>query len=192
MSKLFRRLLIIISFVGSLPLFSQGTVTPAAHDEFAKKKQETKFTEVVTTDSLPAAELLKRAMNWIKSENPAYVISGGTSTSGKAECTISFLIKPKELNPQVDYTGKVTMKVVIECKGSKYRYTVSDIRHISKSGKTTGGSIDSFYPECGSQIMPEILWKKIKGEAIRDAGVIVVAIKDAMKIDSSTGSKEDW
>lgn len=75
MSNLFRRLLIIISFIGTLPLFSQGTVTPA-HDEFAKKKQETKFTEVVTTDSLPSAELLKRAVNWIKSENPAYVISG--------------------------------------------------------------------------------------------------------------------
>lgn len=84
------------------------------------------------------------------------------------------------------------MKVVIECKDSKYRYTVSDIRHISKSGKTTGGSIDVAYPECGSQIMPEILWKKIKGEALRDAGLIVAAIKEAMKIDSGTGSKEEW
>jgi len=174
-----------------MALRSQGTVT-AGQDEFAKKKQETKFTEIVTTDSIPASELLKRAVNWIKSEKPAYVISGGTSTSGKAECTVSFLIKPKELNPQVDYTGKITMKVVIECKDSKYRYTVSDIRHISKSGKTTGGSIDVSYPECGSQIMPDILWKKIKGEALRDAAVIVAAIKEAMKIESAAGSGEDW
>ena len=41
-------------------------------DEFAQKKTETKLTEVITTDSLPSSELLKRAVNWIKVESIKY------------------------------------------------------------------------------------------------------------------------
>lgn len=167
---------------------------PAAgdQDEFAPKTPETKLTEVITTDSLPPGELMKRAVNWIKVESNKYKKGSGTTSGGKAECAVSFLVKPKELNPEVDYTGKITMKVVIDCKDNKYRYTVSEIKHLSKSGNTTGGSIDNKVPECGSNAMHDIVWKKLRGEALRDAALVVADLKEGMQKGSDEAKHDDW
>jgi hypothetical protein len=161
-------------------------------DEFAKKKVETKLTEVIPTDSLGSDELMKRAISWIKVESPKYKKSSGTTAGNKAECSASFPVKPKELNPDVDFTGKITMKVVIEVKNSKYKYTVSDIRHVSKSGQTSGGSIDNVVPECGSMQMTEIVWKKLKGEALRGAARVVADLKVGMATTPVETAADEW
>jgi len=161
-------------------------------DEFAKKKVETKLTEVIPTDSLPASELVKRAVAWIKVESPKYKKSGGTTTGSKVECIASFPVKPKELNPEVEYTGKITMKVLIECKDSKYRYTVSEIKHISKSGNTNGGSIDNVVPDCGSMGMNDIVWRKLKGEALRGAAQVVLDLKAGMSLIATETKADEW
>jgi hypothetical protein len=168
------------------------TVTVAPDEEFTKKVVETKLSEVVPTDSLPASELLQRAVNWVKVENLKYKKTSGASAGSKAECMASFPVKPKELNPQTDYTGKILMKVVIECKDSKYKYTVSQIKHISKNGKSTGGSIDNVVPECGSMELDDIVWKKLKGEAIRGANMVVTDLKAAMTKSSSDTATDEW
>jgi hypothetical protein len=187
-------LLVSVLFISNTMLAQ--TVTPEApkkeEDEFAKKKVETKLTEVIPTDSVPASELVLRAINWIKVESDLYKKTSGANTSGKAECTVSFPVKPKDLNPQFDYTGKITMKVVIECKSSKYKYTVSEIKHISKSGNTSGGSIDNKVPECGSMGLDDLVWKKLKGEALRGAAQVVVDLKAAMAKLSSDVPKDEW
>ncbi len=157
-----------------------------------KKKVETKFTEVIVTDSLPSSELLNRAIAWVKEENAKYVKKGGSSSGSKAECIASFSIKPKELNPEVDYTGKILMKVVIEVKDSKYRYTVSEIKHVSKSGKVNGGSIDNVVPECGSMVLKDVTWKKMKGEALRNAALVVADLKEGMKKVSTEVKTDEW
>ncbi len=174
-------------------LSAQSTETKAQEDEDApKKKVETKMTEVVVTDSLPASELLTRAIAWVKEENVKFQKKGGTSSGSKAECMASFVTKPKELNPQVDYTGKILMKVVIEVKDSKYRYTVSEIKHVSKSGKVNGGSIDNLVPECGSMVMKDITWKKLKGEALRNAALVVADLKEGMNKVSTEVKTDEW
>lgn len=174
-------------------LISTSSLLAQTEDsESPKKKEETKLTEVITTDSLPASELMKRAVNWVKAESKTYVKSKGATTSNKAECTAIFQVKPKELNPQVDYTGKVTMKVTIDCKDSKYKYTISEIKHTSKSGKTTAGSVDNVVPECGSMGMDDIVWKKLRGEAMRYASQVAADLKAGMAVDSSTTTSEEW
>jgi hypothetical protein len=186
-----------ISFLTALMLtgvFTNGqTASPKTEDEPVKRtKTETKFTEVVGTDSVSADELLKRAMKWIKAESNTYKKSGGSTAGSKAECEVAFPVKPKELNPQVDYTGKIVMKVVIECKPSKYRYTISDIRHVSKSGRTDGGNIDNIYPDCGSQTMNDIVWKKLRSEALKNASGLVAEVKEGMSKDAKEAAKDDW
>ncbi len=171
---------------------AQNGAAPKEEEEFAEKKTDTRLTEVVTTDSLPASELLKRAVSWIKTEARGYNKSSGATTSNKAECTASFPVKPKELNPEVDYTGKITMKVVIECKDSKYRYIVSDIRHQSKSGRASAGSIDNKVPECGSMVMTDVVWKKLKGQALHNAATIVSDLKDGMSAGIVENKDEEW
>jgi hypothetical protein len=127
----------------------------------------------------------------VKDDVPKYDKTNGVTTSGKAECVATFTVKPKVINPAVDYTGTVTMKVVIECKDNKYRYTVSGITHKSKTGQTTGGSIDNIVPECGSMVMSDIEWKKIKGEAIKCVNLTITDLKEAM-IKDSKGFGDDW
>ena len=155
-----------------------------------KPKNETKYSEVVNTDSVRASELLKRAVNWVKLENVKYDKTNGVTTADKAECFAKFTIKPKELNPECDYAGTVTLKVVVECKDNKYRYTINQIKHVSKSGKTTGGSIDNIVPECGSIVMSDLIWKKVRGECIRCATAITSDLKEAMTLDSKQPADE--
>lgn len=183
--------LAMVFFVGSIS--AQEKEPAKKHkDEFAKKKPETKLSEVITTDSLPASELVKRGVNWIKVESNKYKKSSGTTAGTKVECTASFPVKPKELNPEVDYSGKITMKVVIECKDSKYKYTISDIKHTSKSGLTTAGSIDNVVPECGSNAMHDVVWKKLKGEALRGAAQVVTDLKEGMQKASTDNKADEW
>lgn len=170
------------------------TATPEAKevDEFAKKKKETKLTEVIATDSVPVSELVKRAIAWAKLEAPTYKKGNASNSDSKVELIASFPVKPKELNPQVDYTGKVTMKVVIECKVSKYRYTVSEIKHIAKNGRSSGGSVDLDVPECGSMGMTDLVWKKLKGEMLAGAAKVANDIKIAMTNTPTETKPEDW
>ncbi len=171
-----------------LPVFSQEKEAQAADDKKAKK--ETKISEVVYTDSVPASELLKRAVNWVKTETPKYEKTNGVTASGKAECIAVFNVKPKELNPQCDYTGTISMKVVIECKDARYKYTIAQIKHKSKSGKTSMGSIDNTIPECGSMAMPELQMKKLRGEALKYAGMVVEDLKEAMAREVKSAGDE--
>lgn len=189
---------VALSFASAVA-FAQTPAEPAKQadpakqeDEFAKKKTETKLTEVIPTDSLSAIELLKRAEAWIKEESPKYKKSGTTTNGGKVECIASFPVKPKELNPEVDYNGKITMKVVIECKDNKYRYTVSDIKHVSKSGNINGGSIDNAVPDCGSMAMNDIVWRKLKGEALRGAAQVATDIKAGMAVAPTEVKPDEW
>ena len=192
MAKNFKLNILIPAFIFISSFAFAQTPEPAKQeDEFANKKVETKLSEVIPTDSLPASELAKRAAAWIKAESLKYKKTAGTTTGSKVECVASFPVKPKELNPQVDYTGKVTMKVVIECKDSKYRYTVSDIKHISKSGNVNGGSVDNVVPDCGSMGMNDIVWRRLKGEMMKGAGQVVIDLKAGMAVIATEKKADD-
>jgi hypothetical protein len=185
--------IILLLFLVSGVSFAQTTTATPQVDEFAKKKQETKFIEVIQTDSLGESDLMKRAIEWTKVEYNKYKITGASTAGSKVECTVSFPVKPKALNPEVDYTGKITMKVLIECKNSKYRYTVSEIQHISKSGNTNGGSIDNEVPDCGSMGMTDIVWKKLKAEALTGAALVIEDIKIGMVlIPEDKKGEDEW
>ena len=62
----------------------------------------------------------------------------------------------------------------------------------SGCGKTTAGSIDNKVPDCGSMAMGDIVWKKLKGEALRGAGLVVEDLKEGMKKPSAEAGKEEW
>ncbi len=191
MTSNFKLLFLSLLILNSSLIFGQSS---APGGDKPKTTKETKLTEVITSvgDTVLASEMLKRATNWAKLENPKYAKTNATTAGIKVECMVSFVTKPKELNPESDYTGKITMKVAIECKDNRYKYTVSEIKHVSKSGNTTGGSIDNVVPECGSMTLGEMTWKKLKGEAIRDANMVVSDIKAVMDKPSATEETEEW
>lgn len=180
------------------------------------KKEEKKIQEVVQMDadpkpvtpnpdgSVPAAdgaapgpmkqqEILKRAVNFVKIETPKYTKANGVTTGTKAECLVTFIYKPKELNPQSDVEGTFTMHVSIEAKEGKYRYTISKIKHVSKNAEYSGGDVNNEVPECGSMKLSPDMWKKIRSQANKHAAVVVADLKEAMKISSDTPvNSEEW
>jgi len=184
----------IFVLVGSLTCSHFAFCQDAPKDvteEKEPKKAEFKISEVITLDSVPSSEFLKRAVNWVQTDNPRYVKTSGVTTGNKVECKIVFKVRPKELNPQPDYTGTITMHVSIECKDNKYRYIINKVKHTSTSGKASGGDITNPVPDCGSMVMNDLTWKKLRGEAIKYANSIASEIKSEMFKPSST-KKDDW
>jgi hypothetical protein len=179
------------------------------------KKDEKKIQEVVTmmADPLPstpnadgslpvdtnppkgmaASEILKRAVNFVKMENKKYSKGNGVTTGSKAECVVTFVYKPKELNPTADVQGTITMHLSIDAKEGKYRYTISKLNHNAKNGDYTGGDIYGEVPKCGSMKLPPDMWKRIRSEAFKQSTLLATDLKEAMKISSSTPvNSDEW
>lgn len=182
-------------FICSLFLMTNVSVAQEEGDEkseFSEKKMENKkFQEVVLMDSMPASEILKRAVNFIKIESPRFIKTKGVTTGNKAECIAKFKIKVKELNPNPDYTGTISMHVSIECKDNRYRYVISKLTHTAANGKASGGDINQVVPTCGSMIMPDLIWKRVKGEAFKNANMVISELKETM-LKSADASKDEW
>jgi len=182
-------------------------------------KEEKKIQEVIAMDADPApttpnadgsmpepdsasmavkpmasGELLNRAVNWVKLENPKYTKTNRVTAGSKAECIATFKYKPKELNPAADVEGTIHMHVSIEAKEGKYRYTISKIEHTAKNGSLSGGNLYSEVPQCGSMKMPTDLWKRIKSEGMKEAAQVAGELKEAMKVpsDMPVEKKEEW
>ena len=149
------------------------------------------ITEIVIKDSVPAKDLIKRATHWAQKKTPRYEKINAIGGASKIEADVEFKIKPKELNPSHDYSGKIIMHVKIEVKDNKYKYTINKVRHIADNGKNSGGDISKDIPECGTMFLPELTWKKIKGEAIKYANVVAEEIKDVMSSPVKEIS-DDW
>jgi hypothetical protein len=179
------------------------------------KKEENKIQEVITTmaDPIPStpnadgslpvdtnppkgmavSEILKRAVNFVKMENKKYTKGNGVTTGSKAECIVTFVYKPKELNPTADVQGTITMHLSIDAKEGKYRYTISKLSHNAKNADYTGGDVYAEVPKCGSMKLPPDMWKRIKSEAFKLSGVLATDVKEAMKISSTTPvNSDEW
>ena len=140
-----------------------------------------------------ASEILKRAVNFVKTESEKYTKGDAVTTGSKAEFIASFNYKPKELNPEADVQGSITMHLSIEAKEGKYRYTISKINHNAKNSYFTGGDVFSEIPKCGSMTIPSALWNRIKSEALKQSGVLANELKEAMQISSSTPvNSDEW
>lgn len=168
------------------------TVEPGTRE--AKKDAE--GNEIADTLPPPAAtisEILKRAVNFVKIETAKYTKANGVTTGSKAEFTASFVYKPKELNPQADVQGNFTMHVSVEAKEGKYRYTISKITHIAKNPDYSGGDVFSETPKCGSMKLPPDLWKRLRSEALKNAGTVAADLKAFMKKASSEPiNADEW
>lgn len=200
----------ISKLICALALVATSTNTIFAQEQ---KKDEKKIQEVITMTADPVqlppnpdgsvpvdtsgpkpmaqSEILKRAVYFVKLESKKYSKTNGVTTGSKAECIAVFNYKPKELNPQADVQGTITMHVSIEAKEGKYRYTISKLNHSAKNATYTGGDVNSEVPKCGSMKMPNDVWKRLKSEAYKNAAVVADDLKELMKRPSTAKSDED-
>jgi len=152
----------------------------------------------VPIDTMPpkpmaAEEILKRAINFMKTDTKLYIKDNKITTGTKAECVATFKYRPKELNPGADVEGIISMHLSIEAKEGKYRYTITKITHTANKAECSGGNVYNDAPACGSLKVPPDLWKRIKGEAFRQTGVLISDIKAIMKIPSSKPvNADEW
>jgi hypothetical protein len=142
---------------------------------------------------LNSAEILKRAINFIKLETPQYKKKNAVTSGSKAECVAIFPYKLKELNPQADVEGIFSLHLSIEVKEGKYRYTISKINHISNNAAFSGGDITNEVPECGSLKLSSDLWKKIRSQGFKNANTLAGDLKSTMILSSDkNGVENEW
>lgn len=192
---------IIIAF-----LFLNVSFLATAQEVNDTKKELNKIQEVVTLEPAPQAEgdtgmakplakteVLKRAVKFIQTETLKYTKSSLVNAGNKAECLVTFKYKPKELNPQANVEGTISMHLSIEAKDGKYRYTISKINHTAKNEEYTGGDIYTDVPVCGSMKLASGLWKQMKSEAFKDAAILTADLKETMKVSSDVkNDKDEW
>ncbi len=142
---------------------------------------------------MAVSEILKRAVNFVKIESKKYTKGNAVTSGSKAECVVTFVFKPKELNPVADVQGTITMHLSIDAKEGKYRYTISKLSHNAKIADYTGGDIYSEVPKCGSMHLPPDMWKRIRSEAFKQSAMLANDVKEAMKIPSNTPvNSDEW
>ncbi len=184
-----KKLLTLIAFI------SIGLTAKSQTEEPYKIYKQEKVDVTNTADTIPisASELAKRAKHWFEVSTKKYEKSNGSATSSKIESDVTFAYKPKELNPKADVQGTITMKVTIECKSGRYRYTISDVRHVAKNNTYTVGNILNPIPECGSMKIPKDMLIDIKARASKDVSMVVDEIKKAMAGDPAGQPKpNEW
>ena len=170
-------------------------VTATVDPKAKKKKVEEPPQEVVDTlppmMPAPANDILKRAQAWYISKATKYVKSNGSNSGKSVSCNASFIFKQKELNPENDVDGKITMDVIIDAKEGKFRYTIKNIKHVANKQGMSGGDIYAKVPECGSMSLGDRTWKHIKAEAFIGAQIIIDELKVKMK-EEVVSEKEEW
>jgi len=146
------------------------------------------------TEMMPAtvAELSKRANYWYSTKNKKFEKSSGGGSGSQVVCSIKFLYKPKELNPANDVEGEITMRMTMDCKEGKYRYTVDKIEHKAKRGKSSGGDVFNEVPACGSMNLNSVIWKQIKSAGLTNAKIVADDLKAKMAKPVPTSGKGDW
>ena len=149
--------------------------------------------DTASAKPVASSEVLKRALNFIRTENSKYSKSTIVNVGNKAECMVSFKYKPKELNPKADVEGAFTMHLSIEAKDGKYRYSISKLTHTAKNSDCTGGDIYAEVPTCGSMKLSPPQWNQMKSDALKNTTLLITDLKETMKLSSAASvDKDDW
>lgn len=161
-----------------------------------KKHQDPPPEEVAPVDSggtipAPVEELKKRGSFWMNKKDKNFTKADAIQNGNALECMVSFVYKPKELNPGAPVEGTIVMKVVIDMKVGKYRYTIKEIKHVSNRAEFSGGDVFENVPACGSMMLPDPQWKKIKSFAMQKANEVANNLKESMK-NPVKEKKDDW
>ena len=138
------------------------------------------------------AELNKRANYWYTTKNKKFEKSSGGGSGSQVVCNVKFNYKPKELNPVNDVEGEITMRVTIDCKEGKYRYTIDKIEHKAKRGTCSGGDVYNEVPACGSMNLNSVIWKQIKSAGLSNAKLVAEDLKAKMAQPVPATGKSDW
>ncbi|MDP2387078.1 MAG: hypothetical protein Q8M29_11950 [Bacteroidota bacterium] len=197
----------MIREVVSLEMDRPKVVTPppvAAVEEHTKGKKKKKkpveelpppeevFDTLSPTVPASVTEMTNRATAWLNGKSKKFKKEEAYTSGGKVGCKVKFPYKPKVLNPTADVEGEITMKITIDFKEGKYRYTIDNIEHKATRGVASGGDIFNETPACGSLSLNHVMWNQIRGAAKMHAGTVAEDLKAKMKNPVSTESKSEW
>lgn len=73
----------------------------------------------------------------------------------------------------------------------RYRYVITKITHTSTNGKASGGDVSNVVPSCGSMTMPDLIWKRIKGDAFKNVTMVISELKETM-MKSVDSQNDEW
>jgi hypothetical protein len=153
--------------------FSQNPAFPI--DNESKKIT---YTEVVELGKgVKKATIQTRAKGWVSKK-------GFLAKAKQAEGTFSFKGK-YVLNYPSATTGKnergeVEFICTLYLKDGRYKYVISNFKHVGVNGRGSGGPLEKDVPECGKFVLPLGSWTKIKNEVFSLTTPLVTEMKQAL------------
>ncbi|MBL4754983.1 MAG: DUF4468 domain-containing protein [Flavobacteriales bacterium] len=169
--------LILICFLAGLSVPEQETL-PMGDSGLIS------FEEVVEVPKMPKGLLFENAKAWIGSyyKSPR-IIKSEDAMEGTINAVSMFKImsEPQGTKPG----GVINYSLDIKVKEGTYKYTISNLRHTDKSGKTgSGGKLERSEPLCGLKEMKLEQWNGIKTQAKTGVEKIIEEFKKGMAYTS--------
>jgi hypothetical protein len=76
--------------------------------------------------------------------------------------------------------GSVEFICTLYLKDGRYKYVLTNFKHVGESGRGSGGALENEVPECGKFVLPMGSWTKIKNEVYSLTPPLVTEMKQAL------------
>jgi len=160
------------------------------------KAQDTIFSisKVVKVDSVSKNELYLRAKLWVATKyNSAKNV---IQLDDKENCILvikaQFPVTASAGLMSRMEEGNVNYTFTIECKDSRYKYTIDELTHSCSVGYGSGGKLTNLVPDCGYMSLPKKGWLDIKGQGEDYIKRIGSSLEKGMNSVGATMSKDNW
>jgi hypothetical protein len=153
--------------------FSQSPAFPIDNDT-----KKITYTEVVELGKgVKKAVIQTRAKNWVaKKEFLAKTKQAEGTYSFKGKYTLHYPSATTGKNER----GAVEFICTLYLKDGRYKYVLSNFKHVGESGRGSGGALEGEAPECGKFVLPMGSWTKIKNEVYALTPGLVTEMKQVL------------
>jgi len=91
-----------------------------------------------------------------------------------------------QTDSHVDFTISVFVKE------GRYKYTITDLEHVSNQNGYSGGALEDDKPDCGGMRMVKKGWLQVKEQTSEKVALIIADLKATMASSGNKESEEDW
>lgn len=146
------------------------------------------YMETVSSGSLTAAEIYNTTKEWAKTKE---LSTTEDEANKKLVYSGSFKVSYRPSKGTTNEEGTVSYTLHIGAKDGKYRYILVDLVHKGSSGD--GGKLENAKPDCGTTIINNNSWSKIKQQAHTQANELIESLSKKIKeVQNDPTKNDDW
>ena len=146
------------------------------------------YMETVSCGSLAASEIYTTTKDWAKEQN---LNTTTDEANKKLVYSGTFTVSYRPSKSTSNEEGTVSYTLHIGAKDGKYRYILVDLVHKGASGD--GGKLENAKPDCGTTVINNNSWSKIKQQAHAQANKLIESLNKKIKeVQNDPTKNDDW